>query len=215
MTTVDPAAQWLFWLLPVSLMYVASWVPQWRHDWRVWYDAWYGRARPFMWPPLFFGGLQTTLLWAASYAGVFLLWRQDPSGFAHADAPWLRATALGLYIGATLVYSVNQVPFFYWRLPLATLAITGAAAALYSAAASMTCAVRGDGVSLYPAACVLQLAWCAWLWFVLGANLLIYALVWPHGAPSGHALEDEAVLPLALFVTNGGANPPARGAASI
>lgn len=128
MATIDPAVQWLFWLLLCPLAYVLSWAPQW---------------------------------------------------------------------------------------------IKGVAAAAYSASAGLTCAIDVRGAGQYPAACVLQLVWCAWLWFVVlfnaavgAARLFGYTATAAAGASQQGFKGQHALLHTRLFgsisgfVEAGGANPP-------
>jgi hypothetical protein len=172
MTSPDPALQWLFWLLLAPLAYVASWVPQWRGSWRTWYDR---RAEwPFMHTPLWFGGAQTTLLFACSMAGLFVVWRNDWA--AMSDLMQRRYTsALTLYLGGAIVYGTWQVPYYYYALPWQSLAVLGVSTVLFGTAAGLSCSVEGAGVTLRPAACSLQLVWVAWLAVVVVANVAVGA----------------------------------------
>ena len=165
MAVIDPAVQWLFWLLLCPLAYTASWVPQWRLDWRRWYNA--DVEWPFVAPALWWGGAQTTLFYACSYAGAFLLWRLDQAALGEHDAT-MYTTALALYVAGSMLYSINQIPLFYWALPWQTLAIVAVAAAMFSSAAGLTCAIDADQ---YPAACVLRLAVArGWIQYASGVR---------------------------------------------
>ena len=206
MAVIDPAAQWLFWLLLCPLAYTASWVPQWRLDWRRWYNAeveW-----PFVAPSIWWGGAQTTLFYACSYAGAFLLWRLDQAALSEHDAT-MYTTALALYVAGSMLYSINQIPLFYWALPWQTLAIVAVAAAMFSSAAGLTCAIDVRGAGQYPAACVLQLAWCGWLWAVVAINTLVGALrLLTTTGQAPRQLHRRAWGSLQGVVRNEGANPP-------
>jgi hypothetical protein len=75
---------------------------------------------------------------------------------------------------------------------------------MFSSAAGLTCAIDADQ---YPAACVLQLAWCGWLWLVVVVNTLV-------GVARLLAVDSAGRLHLRLWgslqgvVRNEGANPP-------
>ena len=76
---------------------------------------------------------------------------------------------------------------------------------MFSSAAGLTCAIDADQ---YPAACVLQLAWCGWLWLVVGFNTLVGSARLLQGLKGRHALLWGS---LQGVVRNEGANPPLVG----
>ena len=170
MSTVDPAVQWLFWLMLAPLSFVASWVPQWRGNWRHWYDK--QAEYPFMHTPLWFSGWWTTLLFSVSFTGMFMLWRDSQLDMSSLNSN-LYTSSIVIYLVGIILYGTWQIPYYYYALPWQSLGIIGIGSVLFSASTALTCSLHGRGVSVYPMACVFQCVWTGWLWLVVIANSLL------------------------------------------